>query len=283
MNAEQYCTVFDVTTAGFRNWQFSAFGLLFIAIGLLLPTLIKKGVFPNTPPWMQRWFPRLFLGFAIFWTVISFAASFTSYQRALYLMRSGRAQVVEGVVTDFAPMPYTGHAMESFTVNGTRFEYSDYVLTAGFNNTSSHGGPVKEGLPVKIWHVNGEILRLDARINPVQLQRKYVDPFWRFFAVWMTLGVVSFLFFQFNRNARLKRTLWPVFVITASALFIVFMSSMGFRGPAWYIFIPAIVLITILNLRNTRFCSTCGRTIHSQNILSPPRFCPKCGSELRRD
>ena len=85
------------------------------------------------------------------------------YRRAVNAVRNHRAQVIEGVVTDFKPMPYTGHAMESFAVNGVRFEYSDFVITAGFNNTSSHGGPIREGLPVKIWYSGGEILRLDIK------------------------------------------------------------------------------------------------------------------------
>jgi hypothetical protein len=53
-------------------------------------------------------------------------------------------------------------------VHGVRFQYSDYVITAGFNNTSSHGGPIREGLPVRIWYLDGEILRLDIAKRPKQ-------------------------------------------------------------------------------------------------------------------
>ena len=38
-------------------------------------------------------------------------------------------------------MPEKGHAVEHFKVNGHYYEYSDFEVSAGFNNTSTHGGP----------------------------------------------------------------------------------------------------------------------------------------------
>ena len=52
--------------------------------------------------------------------------------------------------------------MEQFDIAGVSFSYSDYVITAGFNNSASHGGPIREGLPVRVCHRNGEILRLEV-------------------------------------------------------------------------------------------------------------------------
>jgi hypothetical protein len=63
------------------------------------------------------------------------------YRSLASALTSGRVQVVEGPVTDFMPLPPTGKGYESFVVSGRRFSYSDYNLTAGFNNTPSHGGP----------------------------------------------------------------------------------------------------------------------------------------------
>ena len=167
-DAGGYVTVFDVTRSGYRQWSFAAFGLTFVAVGLAIPTLIRLGIFRKQPPWMEKWFPRVFLGFAIFWTATSFLATYTEYRGAVHAMRSQQAHFVEGTVSQFIPMPYTGHAMESFVVQGVRFEYSDYAITAGFNNTASHGGPIREGLPVRIWYRGNEILRLDVAKRPNQ-------------------------------------------------------------------------------------------------------------------
>ena len=151
MSAEDYITVFDITKAGFKSWYFSAFGLIFIVIGFALPTLIRRGLFRQPPPWMEKWFPRFFLGFAILWTSTTFIGTFADYWKGVHAMHDNRAEVVEGLVTQFKPMPYGGHANESFVVQGVRFEYSDYGVTAGFNNTASHGVPIREGLLIKIW------------------------------------------------------------------------------------------------------------------------------------
>jgi hypothetical protein len=65
-------------------------------------------------------------------------------------------------VTGFMPMPVTGHAMEHFCVSGACFSYSDYVVTAGFNRTSSRGGPIREGLPVRVTYLGNTILKLEV-------------------------------------------------------------------------------------------------------------------------
>jgi hypothetical protein len=36
-------------------------------------------------------------------------------------------------------------------------------VVCGFNNTSSHGGPIREGLPVRVSYVGNTILKLEIR------------------------------------------------------------------------------------------------------------------------
>jgi hypothetical protein len=47
-------------------------------------------------------------------------------------------------------MPYEGHSYEEFRVGSVQFSYSDYQDRPGFNQSSSHGGPIREGLRVRI-------------------------------------------------------------------------------------------------------------------------------------
>lgn len=163
MNAEDYYTVFDVTTAGYKSWHFPAFGLIFVVAGVVSFALKNSIIFRYQSQWKRKWFPRFYLGFALFWISLTFLGTFAQYRRAVGAMRNNQVGIVEGRVTQFQPMPYTGKRDESFVVNGIKFEYSDYGITAGFNNTASHGGPIREGLPVKIWYLNGMILRLDIK------------------------------------------------------------------------------------------------------------------------
>lgn len=166
MSSGSFHTVFDASTCGFRYWWFSAFGLIFVAIGLAIPVLRGTGAFRKPPSFKEKWFPRLFVGFAIVWTLVSFIVTFVEYHTSVNALKENEAQVVEGPVMNFHPMPFSGHANESFVVNGVKFEYSDYGVTAGFNNSASHGGPIREGLVVRIWHFRGRILRLDIKEEP---------------------------------------------------------------------------------------------------------------------
>jgi hypothetical protein len=86
-------------------------------------------------------------------------------------VRDGTAQLIEGYVTHFSPMPYEGHADESFVINGNTLAYSDFNVTGCFNNTSSHGGPIREGLRIRIWVVNDCIARLEVADEPVRARR----------------------------------------------------------------------------------------------------------------
>jgi hypothetical protein len=85
----------------------------------------------------------------------------TDYFNLLAAYKNGNCEKIEGNVSNFDPMPYGGHKSESFTLNGKKFSYTDFCITPGFNQTASHGGPLREGLLVRIWHQNGTIARLD--------------------------------------------------------------------------------------------------------------------------
>ena len=84
------------------------------------------------------------------------------YARARAAYVQGQYSTVEGTVTNFHPMPYSGHQNETFSVDGMQFSYSDYVLIPCFNNTSSHGGPIHEGLRVRIAYSGNCILKLEV-------------------------------------------------------------------------------------------------------------------------
>jgi len=105
--------------------------------------------------------PQFGVAFTLFWTSVSFAGTFRDYRRMADAMETGRYETVEGVVTHFVPMPHEGHSKETYSVDGRTYAYSDSIVTAGFNNTLSHGGPIHEGLHVRIADVDGAIARLE--------------------------------------------------------------------------------------------------------------------------
>jgi hypothetical protein len=170
MDGDRFTKVFDVVDAGFRNWMIPSFGLVFVAVGLVLltyPRLLRKlGIaYLGDRSKLRAIFPWLFFAFAVLWTMIAFSMVYFEYRHHLALVREDRCQSLEGMVENFVPMPYSGHANETFTVKGVAFGYSDYTLTNAFNNTSSHGGPINSSSYVRICYDprNHAILRLEIR------------------------------------------------------------------------------------------------------------------------
>ncbi len=165
MSDSDLVVVFDLLDAGFKDWSFSAFGLIFVAVGFLMvryPRPIMQLFNQTSRPRFYKYFSRFWLGFAILWTALSFAATYGSYLSLRGAYIDGNFEVVEGPVEDFQPMPSSGHSRESFTVAGQGFSYSDYNVTPGFNNSRSLGGPIDAEVYVRISHVNGQIVRLEV-------------------------------------------------------------------------------------------------------------------------
>jgi hypothetical protein len=158
-----YQIVFDIASVGYKSWDFPAHGLILVGAGAVLIAARKK-----LPGWWGKHprasnvFAFFFFGFAVLWTLVSFFATYHNYTSLSIAEQTNRVHVVEGVVTNFKPMPVTGHAMERFCVSEACFEYSDYVITGGFNNTSSHGGSIREGLPVRVTFVGNSIVKLEV-------------------------------------------------------------------------------------------------------------------------
>ena len=105
--------------------------------------------------------------------------------------------------------------------------------------------------------------------------------FQAFFAFWIVLGVSSFLFFQLNRDSKLKKRVLPFFVVGVGVIFGTFAAWMSDWQPfVLAFFLPMVALITVLNLRTTKFCPSCGRTLYRQPVFAKASFCSHCGSSL---
>jgi hypothetical protein len=155
-------TIFDAESHGYSTWWFPAIGLIFIFWGLLVafrPMFTSQNTGPlRKVKSIMRW---SFVAFGILWISITFYGRFREYITASSALHTRNYQVVEGPVTYYVPMPSDGYGEESFVVNGVSFGYSDNNLTVGFHNTASHGGPIREGLYVRVTYLDNLILRLE--------------------------------------------------------------------------------------------------------------------------
>lgn len=157
----EYQVAFEIASGGLGSLSFALPGLLFAGVGFFL-IKNRERLSKNRPKWFVNVFSWFFFSFAILWTLIAgLGIGFQQYQLRSDYAR-GDFDVVEGIVENFDPMPYEGHKSETFTVNGVKFSYSDYRVTPGFNNTASHGGPIREGLSVRISYIGNTILKLEV-------------------------------------------------------------------------------------------------------------------------
>jgi len=156
----EYRVAFDVAEAGCRYWWFPVSGLALLTVGLLRLRHQRRHPDPSRSRW-RRVEPAAMVAFGVLITISSFGATYGEYRQLVAALEHRDFTVVEGVVHNFVPMPYEGHADESFDVAGHHYEYSDFMVTEGFNNTQSHGGPIRDGLRVRIADVGGRIARLE--------------------------------------------------------------------------------------------------------------------------
>ncbi len=147
---------YNVLDSGYKVFGFASAGLGMIAIGIIISTLMRKFNAKRS----RETFMYFWTGFAILWTIFAFISTGPEYMSCINAMKNGTYKEIEGIVENFDPMPHSGHKLESFTLNNVKFEYSDFVISPGFNNTKSHGGPIDEGKYIRIRYYNGEILQL---------------------------------------------------------------------------------------------------------------------------
>ena len=117
----------------------------------------KKNILIKTRSdyFFTKFFIPIFLFLGIFISAFMAYSKTISYLELKNTLKNKTYKVVEGVIHNFQPMPYSGHQNESFEVNGIRFEYSNYTgNNYFFKNTKSHNGPIKEeGQKVKIYYL----------------------------------------------------------------------------------------------------------------------------------
>lgn len=145
-----YRTVFEITQQSYQ-WWFPAAGTGFAIVSLLFPRRRRGLLF-------SKW---LGVAFGCAWALIMSLSTFPEYYKLHKTYRDGAYATVDGIVQNFDPMPERGHSNECFSVATQRFCYSDYSVKSGFRNTAVKGGPIREGLPVRIAYADGRILKLD--------------------------------------------------------------------------------------------------------------------------
>lgn len=127
------------------EWWFPAVGILF---------LLVASVFVIKMRGWRRVFALAIGGFALLWTIGAGLQMLGFYSSARRAANASSTPAIEGTVDHFqTPAPQsTGGGYESFTVRGVPFSYSYYIISGAFRQTAAHGGPIHQGLYVRIHY-----------------------------------------------------------------------------------------------------------------------------------
>jgi predicted RNA-binding Zn-ribbon protein involved in translation (DUF1610 family) len=104
-----------------------------------------------------------------------------------------------------------------------------------------------------------------------------------FTGVWIALGITGVVLFFISKNYRFKKRWFKPYVALVGTLFTAFLYLTGFPVKVFVFVLPALLIISWLNIRNTAFCPSCGRTIINHNWFSSIRFCASCGADLKAE
>jgi len=104
---------------------------------------------------------RVVIALATLVTIIILVITWQDYSAMRSALSMHTYRVVTGQVTDFVPEGPNGHPMEQFTVSGSRYVYASSDITSAFHQTARNGGPLHEGVLVRIADSHGAIVRLE--------------------------------------------------------------------------------------------------------------------------
>lgn len=163
----EYITIFDVLDKPI-SWRFPLVGSLFVIVFSCY--IIVYGLFFHKKSSLMRnisvyLFTIPGLLFSLLWTGIAFNSTVIAHTSCQDTRINNQYLVIEGSVQDFRPGSNSqGSLPEQFSVEGVIFAYSDYMQTCGFNTMQVNGGPIQEGLQVRISYIPSRyntILRIE--------------------------------------------------------------------------------------------------------------------------
>jgi hypothetical protein len=100
------------------------------------------------------------------WAIAILAATYGQYANLNTEYERGAYQQVSGRIENFADSgPGLQPGTERFTVGGVPFSYSRYIMSPGFRKTRASGGPLHNGLSVRIKYIGNAIVRLEICVS----------------------------------------------------------------------------------------------------------------------
>jgi hypothetical protein len=101
------------------------------------------------------------------------------------------------------------------------------------------------------------------------------------FGSFVVIGLISIPYFRSSyTNVNLKRQFHRWWTIGYGATMFLLIALSIDASLALLLFGPVIALIIYLNIRNTTFCESCGKSVYNHFLATKPEYCARCGERL---
>lgn len=143
-------TVYEITQEAFTDWIYDAISLaLFLILAFTIFIFLKRLGKENIAKYTKIIiFPLfMFLIFGIIWNVFAYK----QYINLKNVYLNNEIQIVEGFVTN-VHLQYGRINKQNFQVGQEHFEISENIYTGGFDKTVQNGGPIVQGLYVRLYY-----------------------------------------------------------------------------------------------------------------------------------
>ncbi len=162
----EYKTFFDVENLDFSWSQFNI-RIILLVVSIVAYNIVKrKKQQPISPPSYQKSITqqifspslqdtlKLAIAFFGFFLVFGIGISLYDMYKVKDAIKTGKVKIVTGKVSNYQleQNPSGKIGTESFYVEDIKFEYSDSETMYRFHQTSLNGGPVHEGMKVRIHY-----------------------------------------------------------------------------------------------------------------------------------
>ncbi|MBW2162063.1 MAG: hypothetical protein JRH14_19205 [Deltaproteobacteria bacterium] len=101
-----------------------------------------------------------------------------------------------------------------------------------------------------------------------------------YFPIWLALAIGTFLFFRGREPAFKKRWHRPVYGLNVAVIGGMLVAMTIPNWTAFAIFTVAFMYFMWVGIFQTRVCLGCGRICQPTNLITPEKFCSKCGTAL---
>jgi hypothetical protein len=155
-----WVTIWDVAAEPFR-WGDAGEGLVAlaaVAIGVAVGSALRGRSRSGATLAIVGSFG---LAVAVLWSSL---VHLSQHRVCANVSRREEGRVLEGVVRDLRPLTsyWQRPTDETFTVGGERIRFPLVADGCGYHRTTLEGGPIREGLRVRLWQWNGQIIRIDV-------------------------------------------------------------------------------------------------------------------------